>query len=117
MAQLVLSVQSAKLPTLFKLENNVKIDTSTTAGKIVVMQAFDDGKQIQCMLNCEEIIWVDFNNAGRAIWNWEKFKYRVKPETVEDASLEYVKDIFTPTCYEVRDGFKAGAKWQKEQGQ
>lgn len=40
---------------------------------------------------------------------------RIKPQTVEEAALDYIKDIETPECYGIKDGFVKGAQWQKDQ--
>lgn len=47
----------------------------TLKEKIAVMQAVDEGKQIQC-LNYKDR-WVDIYTP---VWNWEENDYRVKPE-------------------------------------
>lgn len=97
----------------------MKIDTSTTAGKIAVMQAFESGKNIQLMLNCEEIVWVDFNDAGRVIWNWERFNYRIKPQTSKEAAECAAEGIFFSGGMPSRDffirSFVLGAEWKAEQ--
>lgn len=94
------------------LDENMKIDTRATVGMIAVMQAFEDGKVIQYRDNSGmpfEVI-----TEGMQLWDWPDCDYRIKPQTVEEASLEYVKDVMTPECYAIKDGFKAGAKWREE---
>ena len=50
----------------------------TTREKIEVMQAYTRGEEIErCSANCEEDEWAF---AGLPVWNWEKFKYRIKPK-------------------------------------
>jgi len=51
------------------------IDTSTTEGKIAVMQAYIEGKKIEGRPKDAEA----FGNAI-PLWNWAEFDYRVKPE-------------------------------------
>jgi len=93
------------------------IDTSTTAGKIAVMQAFEDGKQIQHHRTTENTVgWV---STGCPIWQWNEYFYRIKPQTVEEAAREYSKDAAWERNY--KDGFIEGsvfgAQWKKEQDQ
>ena len=47
----------------------------TTKEKIAVMQAYVDGKTVQCMYKGN---WVDF--VEPPIWNWRDNQYRIKPE-------------------------------------
>ena len=54
-----------------------EIDTSTTAGKIAVMQAFADGKKIQAMTK-GRIIWDDIK--ANPCWDWSYFNYRIVPQ-------------------------------------
>ena len=50
----------------------------TTREKIEVMQAYTRGEEIERRsANCEEDEWAF---AGLPVWNWEKFKYRIKPK-------------------------------------
>nr|DAV26569.1 MAG TPA: hypothetical protein [Caudoviricetes sp.] len=50
----------------------------TTKEKIEVMQAYTRGEEIERRsANCEEDEWAF---AGLPVWNWEKFKYRIKPK-------------------------------------
>ena len=49
----------------------------TTAEKIKIMQAFEDGKKIQWK-------YLDNKNWGKVvtpIWDWNRCDYRIKPET------------------------------------
>lgn len=49
----------------------------TTKEKIEIMQAFEDGKEIEFRSAHTEEEWM---SCYKAIWNWEKFEYRVKPD-------------------------------------
>ena len=86
----------------------MKIDTSTTAGKIQVMQAFEDGKKIEGA--CESG-WLHIT-GGTPTWNWSAGNYRIKPQTVEDAYDAYMRGI---EFLDTQSSFIAGAEWQKEQ--
>lgn len=88
------------------------IDTSTTKGKIQVMQAFKDGEAIQGASRSMN----NWGDAGTPCWNWEKFDWRIKPQTVEEAANNceaFSKYTNGPDWRKV--GFIAGAQWQKEQ--
>lgn len=50
----------------------------TTAEMIEVMQAFEDGKTIECLPEHSKQ-WVDVRSV---CWNWSRFDYRIKPEPV-----------------------------------
>jgi hypothetical protein len=58
----------------------MEIDTTTTAGKIAVMQGYADGKEVQCMLLGETQDWDDVKGPS---WNWLQYNYRIKPEPRE----------------------------------
>lgn len=49
----------------------------TTREKIVVMQAYEDGKEIEFRSAYTEEEWV---RCFKAVWNWAEFDYRIKPE-------------------------------------
>jgi hypothetical protein len=51
---------------------------SDTSYKIKVMQAFEDGEEIECSIN--SIVWSG-NDSPR--WNWKEYIYRVKKKTVK----------------------------------
>lgn len=53
--------------------------------KIGVMQAFKEGKVIECR-NKSGSIW---NSIPDPAWNWSICDYRVKPEPKEDWVVEY----------------------------
>ena len=86
------------------------IDTSTTAGKIAVMQAFEDDKAIQAYLNDEnDRGWENVLTVPQ--WMWVDYTYRIKPQTVEEAASDHFNNCVDGNYI---DFFKAGAKWQKE---
>lgn len=53
------------------------IDTSTTEGKIAVMQAFVDGKKIKARLRSEEK-WFELD--GIPSWEWVLYDYAIVEE-------------------------------------
>ena len=91
------------------------IDTSTTKGKIEVMQAYEVGKKIQAYRDNVHG-WGDFDNLEPS-WKWGSYNYRIKPQTLEESANKYFED--TDDCEGWRKGyvncFRAGAKWQKDQ--
>ena len=58
----------------------------TTKEMIEVMQAFEDGKQIQV---CYKGVWTDWVLGGAPIWDWIEADYRVKPEPKEPTYRPY----------------------------
>ena len=51
----------------------------TTKEKIEVMQAYEEGKQIQIRaIRINKSDWVD--SYGEPNWDWDFFEYRIKPE-------------------------------------
>lgn len=56
----------------------------TTAEKIVVMQAYEDGKAIECKPQ-RSSEWKDMSacTPSTPVWNWEICSYRIKPEVQE----------------------------------
>lgn len=92
----------------------MKIDTSTTAGKIAVMQAFADGKVIQYSVDGRPQ-WQDIEiEFGPPVWDWGLLDYRIKPQTVEEAAVEHHERKEASGSLACND-FIAGAKWQREQ--
>ena len=99
----------------------MKIDTSTTAGKIAVMQAYEDGKEVQvrdassCVVGWGKI----FHNPPK--WSWHDSDYRIKPQTVEEAAKAHV-ERWGIICADEKislekaaiNDFKAGVKWRDE---
>ena len=51
----------------------------TVKEKIEVMQAFEDGKQVEVTISGKS----KWFNCGEPTWNWVASDYRVKPEPVE----------------------------------
>lgn len=49
----------------------------TTAEKIAVMQAFEDGEKIECADLCRPNNWTGLKHP---LWNWQDYKYRIKPK-------------------------------------
>ena len=96
-------------------EKTMKIDTDTTAGKIAVMQAQLNGQTIQAN-NGDNFGWISIPTNKNPLWKWSKFDYRIKPQTVEEAAIDYSKAKYQ-TCadhVDIRTDFKAGAKWREE---
>ena len=86
----------------------------TTLEKIAIMQAFEDGKSIKCSYG--NVSWSYVSNPQ---WNWEQADYRVKPETLEDAASKYCAywEVAELEKTAIKNTFKSGAKWQKEQSE
>lgn len=93
------------------------IDTSTTAGKIAVMQAAIDGENIELCFLGRDGCWTDLNERGTQ-WNWDEYDYRVEPQTIEEAAEASAKDSghkHTELNSHHYNGFLKGAQWQKDQ--
>ena len=61
---------------------------STTAYKIKVMQAFEDGKTIEFNYDGK---WEDFADKNcEPSWTWDRYNYRIKPQAVW-----YIRDEVT----------------------
>ena len=75
----------------------------TTKEKIVVMQAYVDGKQIQYRSKIEET-WVNVRKDFGLSWDWITFDYRIKPEPKE------------PTCRPYKDFAEFRKDWEKHGG-
>lgn len=60
-----------------------EIDTTTTRGKIAVMQAFERGQGIECSRKIDgALIWTresEDKSDMDVAWNWKDFTYRIKP--------------------------------------
>lgn len=54
-------------------------DTTTTEGKIAVMQAYVDGKTVEWSTRAGR----EWRSGYRPGWNWDDFDYRIKPEPVD----------------------------------
>ena len=90
-----------------------KIDTITTAGKVAVMEAEESGKEIEAT-RYDPNGWFD---PLAISWNWSKFNYRIKPQTLHQAARESIEYNSEHTQYVdgYHAGAKFGAKWQREQ--
>lgn len=67
------------------------IDTSTTAGKISVMQqAHDDGRNVQYRFKKKEMGW-EFV-GGRPLWDWDTTDYRIAPPPAPISALQGARD-------------------------
>lgn len=99
----------------------MKIDTSTTAGKIEVQQAWIDGKDVmKKRFDCSSKSPLD--KDCEPLWNWDMYRYSIKPQTVEEAADVYASGLTEAEqnngFYALKNtGFKAGVQWQKEQDQ
>lgn len=69
----------------------VPIDTSTTAGKIAVMEAAARGEMIEYVAR----IWTSARREWRAVgrdcgatWNWEEYDYRIAPAPASRTALQ-----------------------------
>ena len=91
-----------------------KIDTSTTAGKIKVMQACDDGYTLQYKHILSDVLH-DFNNKN-PFWNWVECDYFIKPQTAEEAAKESWRNnyLFSSAKHSFLKAFELGAKWREE---
>lgn len=86
----------------------MKIDTNTTAGKIAVMQAYEDGKEIEIIKNG---VAVPLEHSPK--WDWLCIDYRIKPQTVEQAANKARSSRLCETENESNNyklGFIHGAK-------
>ena len=88
----------------------------TTLEKIAVMQAFEDGKTIEYNIKDRGIGWA---KSSYPLWNWGESDYRIKPLTLEEAASKYCEywEVSILEKAAVKNTFKAGAKWQKEQSE
>ena len=60
---------------------------TTTAEKIKVMQAFEDGVEIQSMSR-RSLVWCD---TPLPSWDWSDNNYRIKPP--DPKSLEHINEL------------------------
>lgn len=56
---------------------------ATTEHMIEVMQAYLDGKQIQC--SSGPYGWIDIENP---LWSWDEVNYRIKPDAQSKSNIE-----------------------------
>lgn len=90
-------------------------DTTYTAGKLEIMQAFIDKKQVQYKNN-EEGKWMCLLQIPNPQWLWTRCYYRIKPQTVEEAANDYCSTYLSDSAQSsIKDAVIFGAKWQKEQ--
>ena len=63
----------------------MKIDTSTTKGKIEVMQAWFDGKNVQYegRLTGELFTLTPLSDGNEPVWSWGDTKYYIKPQSLK----------------------------------
>lgn len=54
-----------------------------TEEAIKVMQAWVDGKAVQCTFTRDNTEWEDFTPNDCPLWDWHTYTYRIKPEPVE----------------------------------
>lgn len=55
--------------------------TKTTAEKIAVMQAYEDGEEIEFKIKADaNSAWLSVGCTNEFEWNWFSFDYRVKPK-------------------------------------
>ena len=76
----------------------------STKAKIEVLQAFDDGLDIQSkfLKNRIDEFWLE---AGRPIWNFHEFDYRVKPKKPKKIYLiDYCESNSPGHAYLITDG-------------
>lgn len=67
-------------------------DTSTTAGKIAVMQqAHDDGRNVQYRFRRKEMDW-EFV-GGRPLWDWDTTDYRIAQPPALRTALQRARDL------------------------
>jgi len=95
----------------------------TTAEKIKVMQAFVDGKSIEC--KSKSGVWAPSGNTIHSgnTWNWSEYDYRVKAEPTLQSRNAYEKDIrdleqenakLKKKWQELKSGIKATMKANEE---
>jgi len=95
------------------------IDTSTTAGKIEIQQAYINGECILAKAYSDGSI-IQLDKTREPAWSWNTVQYYIKAQTVEEAAESWCKS----PCPDVWDtltlnerltiGFIKGAQWQKE---
>lgn len=73
----------------------------TTKEMIAVMQAYENGKQIQGRFWCKTGHWIDIPVPG---WNWGLFEYRIKPE--KERPQRMTNRQFTEWCGKGNGQFK-----------
>lgn len=89
----------------------MSIDTSTTFGKVKVMQAHLKGRSIQ-KNHSNSDKWIDVDIPE---WHWFAYDFRIKPQTVEDAAEKYEIFFKNLETLSISESFRAGAKWKENQ--
>jgi len=92
----------------------MKIDTTTTTGKILLMQECDFNKKAVQRKPHDETEWLDVIKPN---WNWGTCDFRLKPKTIEEASHNsyFLSDPFPNQCNAYQEGARFGVEWQKDQ--
>jgi len=95
----------------------MKIDTSTTTGKIELMQEFQvNGKEVQA--KDKAIKGEGWFEPSFITWNWDGLDYRIKPQTVEEAAEECSFKYFDGETHNRSESFETGfcygVKWRDE---
>ena len=94
-----------------------KIDTSTTAGKIEVQQAWVNRKPVCYKPNLIDE-WRDLDPTTEPVWAWETADYKLRPQTVEEAITEWlVNNLWTSLSTKDEAytfGFENALKWRDE---
>lgn len=61
---------------------NTQPDTTTLAGKIAVMQAWIEGKKIECNRTRAGHL-ADWQPTPEPVWDWALYDYRIAPESLK----------------------------------
>lgn len=85
------------MPLLWSKDEKVGRKMKTTKEKIVVMQAYDEGKQIQIKDGGYDD-WSDWNADYEPNWDWQQFKYRIKPEEPIYRPYESIDEMVEDYC-------------------
>ena len=92
----------------------MKIDTSTTSGKIKVQQAWIDRECIFYKAK-QTNGWMDLNPLTEPVWAWGDIDYKLKPQTVEEAAEVHVGECASSDGHKERAiDFIAGVEWRDE---
>jgi len=88
------------------------IDTSTTAGKIKVQQAWVDGKYIIREVR-DGGKFFTLSNGVEPVWSWDLNRYFIKPQTILEAASNY-SSSFAGGRAVIQQTFIAAVKWRDE---
>lgn len=73
------------------------IDTSTTAGRIAVMQAWDRGEDIEVAVRSPGCPWRKayggVNNIPNGDWDWKAYDYRIAQPPAQRSALQNARDV------------------------